>query len=273
MALKAEQGMPTIRRHATNCTLVLLSMLVLHTHASSSLSDDHSALQAFKSSCDVGAQRLSSWAGEDPCSGLWLGVSCEGRGRVTRLVLENLQLNGSIDSLAQLDSLRVLSLSNNHLNGSLPNMSNWRYLRFLYLSHNSFSGSIPGSISAIPRLWRLDLSYNMLTGQIPSSFNLLSNLLTLRLQVNELSGSLPALNLTKLRDFNVSGNQLSGPIPSSLSAFTISSFEGNRDLCGNPLFLCPQPSTSSVRNISNNGNPMVVASTPSSSASSSSSPS
>ncbi|KAI5067125.1 hypothetical protein GOP47_0017653 [Adiantum capillus-veneris] len=261
MALQAQQGM--LINRGRRCILMLLSMLILHTHASQS---DLSALQAFKSSCHVnmGTQKLRTWAGEDPCSGLWYGVSCI-RGRVTRLVLERMQLNGSIDALAQLEQLRVLSLDGNNLYGSLPNMSSWRYLKFLYLSHNSFTGPIPDSMSSVLRLWRLDLSNNMLSGAIPSSINGLSNLLTLNLQSNQLSGCLPILNLSKLKDFNVSSNQLSGPIPSSLSNFSISSFGGNRDLCGRPLSICTNvsPSISNKSSSKSEGNTGGTSSTPS----------
>ncbi|MCO5603198.1 hypothetical protein L7F22_057345 [Adiantum nelumboides] len=261
MALQAQQSIPIQRRKHVVLTM-LFSMLILPIRASQS---DLSALQAFKSSCDakLGPQKLSTWAGEDPCSGFWYGVSCIG-GRVTRLVLDRMQLNGSIAPLSELEQLRILSLDGNNLSGSLPNMSNWRYLKFLSLSHNSFTGPIPGSISAVSRLWRLDLSNNMLTGAIPLSIEGLSNLLTLRLQQNELSGSLPDLNqLSKLRDFNVSSNQMSGPIPRSLSNFSISSFGGNRDLCERPLSICTKisPSVTSKSNKSE-GNPRVVSSTP-----------
>ncbi|KMZ56944.1 hypothetical protein ZOSMA_8G00890 [Zostera marina] len=53
------------------------------------------------------------------------------------------------------------------------------------------------------------------------------------------------MNLPKLRSFNVSNNNLTGPIPASLQSFTTGSFLGNSLLCGPPLAPCsggPAPS-------------------------------
>ncbi|KAH7387888.1 hypothetical protein KP509_16G047000 [Ceratopteris richardii] len=225
---------------------------------------DLSALQTFKSSCFSGGQELSSWTGEDPCSGIWYGIRCD-RGRVTRLVMNKVPLNCSIHALSELDEIRVLSLYGDYLYGPLPNMSNWRHLRLLYLSHNSFTGSIPDFTTIVPGIRRLDLSNNFLTGSIPSSINGLLSLSTLRLQGNELSGAIPDLHLNSLKDFNVSDNYLSGPIPSSLSSFPASSFNGNRELCGHPLSIC-QKISPSVRNGSSDGeghHPTIISSSPS----------
>jgi hypothetical protein len=42
-------------------------------------------------------------------------------------------------------------------------------------------------------------------------------------------------SLDRLAEFNVSDNQLSGPIPLPLTKFPASSFAGNQGLCGAPL--------------------------------------
>lgn len=259
--LPMEKTLPMKLPHTLYATFVLIFFISASTIEASNMTSDQLALLDFKATADS-SQKLSGWTGDNPCSGLWYGVRCES-GRVTRIVLESLQLRGPIDALAQLEELRILSLDNNMLNGTLPNLTSWKYVRSLYLSHNQFTGPIPDSISLLSRLWRLDLSDNMLTGKVPPSINLLTKLLTLKLEDNRLTGPLPNLNLVNLQDFNVSSNQLTGPIPSSLSNFSISSFQGNNDLCGTPLLVC-ETSQPTNPDLSNGENPMVVSSTPSS---------
>ncbi|KAH7434888.1 hypothetical protein KP509_06G039600 [Ceratopteris richardii] len=239
--------------------VLLIPLLSVGARDTANGTTDGLALLRFKASADS-SKKLSSWASSSPCSGRWYGVECEG-GRVVRLVLENLNLTGPVDAITELDELRVLSLDHNSLDGSLPNLTSWRYLRSLYLSHNRFTGPIPDSISLLSRLWRLDLSDNAFNGSIPSSLSALPKLLTLKLQENRLSGPLPNLNLTNLQEFNVSSNQLTGPIPKTLSNFSAASFQGNADLCGAPLLTCD---TSQPSNPDLSKNPMVVASSPSS---------
>eukprot|EP01018_Ginkgo_biloba_P028278 Gb_00402 [translate_table: standard] len=229
---------------------------------------DYDALMAFKASADS-KNKLSSWKTSNPCAGKWFGVGCQ-NDRVVRLVLENCQLTGSIDSLTDLDQLRVLSVKGNLLNGTLPDLSKWRSVKLLFLSYNNFSGPLPSSISLLDRLWRLDVSNNNLTGQIPFTLNSLSHLLTLRLENNVFSGTVAGLNITSLQDFNVSGNHLTGAIPGSLSKFPASAFERNLVLCGNPLPSCkniisnPTTPGGTVTSSPVIQNPSVVPSTPSS---------
>ncbi|PQM38425.1 putative leucine-rich repeat receptor-like protein kinase [Prunus yedoensis var. nudiflora] len=107
------------------------------------------ALLAFKASTDP-FNSLSSWlASPDPCSGSWLGVTCDPETRrVTRLVLENLNLTGTAEQLSQLDHLKVLSLNHNLLS-TLLDFSSLPHLNHLYLSHNRFAGTLPAGISRL----------------------------------------------------------------------------------------------------------------------------
>lgn len=84
------------------------------------------------------------------------------------------------------------------------------------------------------RLTVLDLSYNNFTGNIPVQLSALDRLSLLRLEWNQFYGSLPPFNQSFLVSFNVSGNNLTGPIPvtPTLSKFDTSSFSLNPDLCG-----------------------------------------
>lgn len=196
------------------------------------------ALLAFKASTDP-FNSLSSWmASPDPCSGSWLGVTCDPETRrVTRLVLENLNLTGVAEQLSQLDHLKVLSLNHNLLSTSLD-FSSLPHLNHLYLSHNRFAGSFPAGISRLRNLRRLDLSYNQFSGDIPlTKLTQLPRLLTLRLESNSFTGTLGSADLDTgtISDFNISHNNLSGEIPAWLSKFAATSFAGNGNLCGKPL--------------------------------------
>ncbi|WCJ29597.1 Leucine-rich repeat protein kinase family protein [Euphorbia peplus] len=203
---------------------------------------DLNALLSFKKSLSEPSQYLSSWSNStNPCTHTWFGVTCNPiTNRVTQLVLENLNLTGSLNSLTQLSQLRLLSLKHNRLS-SFPNfsLSSFPNLKLLYLSHNRLSGIFPSGISSLRRLHRLDLSHNSFSGTIPMThLATLPHLLTLRLESNDLSGTIDSsLNSLSpsISEFNVSDNLLSGNIPAWLSNFPASSFSGNADLCGFPL--------------------------------------
>ncbi|CAN1839146.1 Probable leucine-rich repeat receptor-like protein kinase At1g68400 [Linum perenne] len=219
--------------------LSLPFFFLLFLNLTLSLTLDHPDLHPlmnFKSSSDS-SNRLSDWnysSAADLCN--WTGVSCV-QNRVHRLVLENLDLNGSfLDPLTSLTHLRVLSLKSNSLSGPLPlSFSNLTSLKLLFLSGNRFSGDFPPSLLSLSRLFRLDLARNNFSGSIPST-NRLTHLLTLRLEENSFSGSISNLDLPlSIQDFNVSGNRLSGQIPKLLSNFPVSAFSGNTALCGGPL--------------------------------------
>ncbi|QHN76547.1 Leucine-rich repeat [Arachis hypogaea] len=103
-----------------------------------------------------------------------------------------------------------------------------QYFHFLV----AIDGKIPDIMGSLNRLVLLNLSNNMFTSSIPSSLGKLSNLEALDLSANSLSQQLK--ELTFLEFFNVSFNNLSGPIPENgqLSTFQDNSFEGNKGLCG-----------------------------------------
>ncbi|KAL0296706.1 UNVERIFIED_CONTAM: putative leucine-rich repeat receptor-like protein kinase [Sesamum radiatum] len=222
-------------------------LFLLH-YAAAINNPDTQPLLLFKSTADPNATVLASWnSSSDPCTDSWVGVSCL-RNRVTRLVLEKLDLNGSFPrSLTSLTQLRVLSLKQNGFSGEIPDLSNLTSLKLLFLSHNRFSGDFPASLSSVSKLYRLDLSYNNFSGSIPLSVNQLTHLLTLRMEENGFTGSISALSLPNLQEFNVSGNGLTGQIPVSLSGFPASSFWNNRVLCGPPLEKCKVVSSDPTR--------------------------
>jgi hypothetical protein len=220
-------------------------LFILHLfHSKAYANPDLEALMAFKAASDT-ANKLTSWnSTSNPCD--WSGVSCV-HNRVSRLVLEDLDLRGSFEPITALTQLRVLSLKRNRLSGHIPDLSNLTALKLLFLSGNDFSGQFPPSVPTLSRLYRLDLSYNNLSGEIPVTINGLTRLLTLRLEENRFFGSISGLNLLNLQDFNVSGNQLSGEVPRSLSGFPESAFAQNPALCGSPMQKCKNVSADPTR--------------------------
>ncbi|XP_048337008.1 receptor-like protein 33 [Ziziphus jujuba] len=107
------------------------------------------------------------------------------------------------------------------------------------LSRNKFEGGIPECIGNLSGIHALNLSHNNLSGCIPSSLGNIRELESLDLSQNKLSGEIPQqlAQLTFLSVFNVSHNFLGGPIPTGhqFDTFEINSYEGNLELCGDPL--------------------------------------
>ncbi|CAJ2629902.1 unnamed protein product [Trifolium pratense] len=118
--------------------------------------------------------------------------------------------------------LKSIDLSSNHLTGEIPTeMESLFGLTSLNLSRNNLSGKIISNIGNFKSLEFLDLSSNHLSGRIPSSL----------------------AHIDRLSALNLSNNQLYGKIPiaTQLQTFEASSFEGNSNLCGEPLARkCPE---------------------------------
>lgn len=157
----------------------------------------------------------SNWTGP-PCHdgrSRWLGVSCDGDGRVVGVALDGAQLTGSLprDALRGVSRLEALSLRGNALHGALPGLED------------------------LPRLRELDLSSNRFSGPIPRGYaTSLRDLARLELQDNLLNGTIPAFRQQGLVVFNVSYNFLQGEVPDTraLRRFPASAFDHNLKLCG-----------------------------------------
>ncbi|KAL3527451.1 hypothetical protein ACH5RR_012107 [Cinchona calisaya] len=221
---------------AATMSILFLILLLLPTTTFSDLTSDRAALLALRSA--VGG-RSFLWNISEPNVCSWAGVLCNSnRSTVIELHLPGVGLSGTVpaNTVSNLTNLQTLSLRYNSLSGPLPSdLSRLSDLRNLYLQHNGFSGPIPEFLFSLTNLVRLNLADNNFSGPISTSFNNFTRLGTLYLEKNNLSGQIPDLNLPGLAQFNVSYNQLTGPIPKGIAVkYPKSSFEGN-PLCGQPL--------------------------------------
>jgi Leucine-rich repeat (LRR) protein len=114
-----------------------------------------------------------------------------------------------------------------------------KLLKSIDLSGNQLTGKIPIEMEYLFGLISLNLSKNNLTGEIPSNIGYLKLLEVLDLSRNHLSGTIPSslAHIDGLSVLNLSNNQLYGKIPigTQLQTFNATSFEGNSNLCGQPL--------------------------------------
>ncbi|XP_045811473.1 receptor-like protein EIX2 isoform X1 [Trifolium pratense] len=120
----------------------------------------------------------------------------------------------------------------------------WRLLS-IDLSSNNLTGEIPKEIGNLIGLVSLNLSRNNLSGEIPSETGNLVSLEYLDLSRNHFSGKIPQTitQIDSLGDIDLSNNFLSGRIPFGRHLETLGSkgFEGNLNLCGEPLAKkCPE---------------------------------
>ncbi|GJP71830.1 hypothetical protein CLOP_g2620 [Closterium sp. NIES-67] len=223
----------------------------------------HASQAVFLTDCqNAWARTFEGWTQGANCSAAY-GLECDGSGMITRMIISNNSLTGSIpDSISSLTALTQLDLSDNKLSGSIPTgVGKLSRLKELSLRINSLTGSIPNSISSLTALTRLHLSVNRLTEPIPAGIGNLTSLQTLSLRINSLMGSIPdsislltALTrlelstnildgpipagigkLSNLEELSLSSNKLSGPIPDSigsLSKLVVLSLDDNNNLSG-----------------------------------------
>ncbi|KAL6994669.1 putative leucine-rich repeat receptor-like protein kinase imk3 [Sarracenia purpurea var. burkii] len=181
------------------------------------------------------ALQYNNLSGSVPDS--WGGGNDNGVYQLQILTLDHNNLSGKIPtSLSKLGSLEMLSLSHNQIGGSIPNeLGSLKSLQTLDLSDNTIRGGFP-AIDKLQNLSVLNLKNNQLNGHIPAAVGNMSTITQLDLSENNFTGEIPPsiVNLLPiLIHFNVSYNNLSGPVSSLLSKrFNSSSFVGNSKLCG-----------------------------------------
>ncbi|KAK2404476.1 receptor protein EIX2 [Trifolium repens] len=120
-----------------------------------------------------------------------------------------------------------------------------RLLKSIDLSSNHLTGKIPTEIEHLFGLISLNLSRNNLSGEIISNIGNFKSLEFLDLSRNHLSGKIPSslVQIDRLTMLNLSNTELYGKIPTGrqLQTFDPSWFEGNSNLCGEPLDRkCPE---------------------------------
>ncbi|KAL8139928.1 hypothetical protein V2J09_005949 [Rumex salicifolius] len=233
---------------ASSTSILFLCFYLLLSSASAT---DADSLLSLKSTADPRNSSLLHWPGDATDFCRWQGVRECLDGRVSKLVLEHLNLTGRLDgkSLNGLDQLRVLSFKDNRLSGEIPDFSGLLNLKSLYLNGNELTGRFPASLAGLHRLKTVVLSDNRLSGEIPLEITTLPRLYTLYLDGNDFSGPVPPLNQPSLQFLNLSGNRFSGRIPGTkaLNRFNSSSFSRNPALCGDAILTpCPTLPASNV---------------------------
>ncbi|KAK9912212.1 hypothetical protein M0R45_036083 [Rubus argutus] len=133
------------------------------------------------------------------------------------LSLASLGLWGPIPpTIAELSSLEILNVSTNYLSGTIPpEISSLRSLQTLILDHNKFIGQVPAWLSSLSVLSVLSLKNNLLNGSLPYSLVSLQTLRVVSLSHNYLSGEVPDLtDLTNLQVLDLEDNFLGPHFPS-----------------------------------------------------------
>ncbi len=170
----------------------------------------------------------------NPISGT-LPVSLSGLSELATLWIQNAQLTGTIpEGYDRLRKLQVLNLSGNRLSGGIPTgLLSITGLTQFWLAGNQLSGDIPTSWSALTNVSSINLTSNPFTpGPIPIELSRLPKLANLFLADANRTGYIPATfgTITTLTHLSINDNQLSGCLPSSLTA-----------LCGRNIAISRNP--------------------------------
>ncbi|KAH7437227.1 hypothetical protein KP509_05G061100 [Ceratopteris richardii] len=210
------------------CLRAFFILLILSASANicSGLTDQNevSALKAIYGAVGDVFNRLSNWAGDDPCGSGWTGVICEtinGVDHVTELRLLNMNLTGSIaPDVGNLTELVILDFMWNNITGSIPpEIGNLSKLYLLLLNGNKLTGQLPPELGNLSQLNRFQIDQNNISGPIPSTFQFLNNANHFHMNNNSLNGSIPPElgRLENLIHLLLDNNDLSGQLPPELS--------------------------------------------------------
>jgi len=167
--------------------------------------------------------------------------------RLERLYLQFNQLTGSIPDLRAMTNMKDIFLDDNKMTNSIPaailggqlkqlnraqfsdnlftgsipaTVGSLSTLVVLALDGNAIVGSIPSELGEISTLRQLSLHKNKLNGPIPSTLSGLSSLERLILHTNSLTSTIPKGLTTKLREFSLDSNELTGSIHTELGLLT-----------------------------------------------------
>lgn len=223
-----------------NLSLILITWILASSSSNAETEEVRNSLLKFMAELspgDISSEPDWGWnSTSDPCNDDWKGITCyDNSALVKKVVLDDLNLTGSIDAaaLCAAAAVTVLSLNSNGVAGPLPeDISKCSKLTHVYLRGNKLSGSLPVSLSRLKNLKRIDVSSNGFSGGIPD-LSRISGLLTFFAENNQLNGTIPDFDFSNFDDFNVSNNDLAGAIPAGAGRFT-ASFLNNPRLCGPP---------------------------------------
>nr|TKS04029.1 receptor-like protein 12 [Populus alba] len=178
---------------------------------------------------------------------LW-GCGLKGKFPGNIFLLPNLQvldltyngdLTGSFPSSNVSNALLLLGLSHTRISVSLENdfFTNLKLLEVLSLRSSNIIRSNLTLLGHLTQLTRLDLAGNKFSGQIPSSIGNLVQLHSLYLDDNHFSGGIPDFlgNLTLLENLGLSSNQLSGPISSQINTLSLKFFDLSKNNLHGPI--------------------------------------
>lgn len=162
--------------------------------------------------------------------------------QLTSLDLSDNQIQGNVPTWllgVGIDSLSYCNLSHNFLTGTIEQFL-WKNIRFLDLrsnllkgkllipspstsffsmSNNQLTGALPSTLCNLTSLTVIDLSTNSLSGKIPQCIGTFSRSLSvLDLHMNQFLGKIPSTfpKANILRNLNLRGNGMEGPLPQSL---------------------------------------------------------
>ncbi|KAL5734403.1 hypothetical protein ACOSP7_032264 [Xanthoceras sorbifolium] len=181
---------------------------------------DEVALTAFKSKIVYDPQGVLSSRNNSRHFCEWEGITCGRRHR--RVTALDLSSRGEIPlEFGRSFRLKSLILQNNSIIGEIPaNLSHCSRLIILAIGRNKLVGKISPEFASLLFLGTLPAwkSYNAFGGNILNSLDGLRKLLALGLASNNLIGTVPPslYNLSSVRIFSVSDNQLDGSLPSNL---------------------------------------------------------
>ncbi len=186
-------------------------------NASGQHSADSTALMALYNSTDgPNWDNNGNW-GTNKSLNQWYGITTNANGRVSKIILEWNDLNGTLPpEIGLLEELVEINFRYNSISGAIPNeLYDLTNLQKINFSSNDLSGTISDSIGNLTQLTRFEFWSNQLSGNIPESIGNLTKLNVLDIGSNQLTGTLPNTmgNLMALAYLFLENNRIEGSIP------------------------------------------------------------